>query len=102
MHIERSGLEVEIVSASGTFTYKVASSIDGITELQAGTYILMDTTFREKGVTDFDCTLTVLATVISRPTWPGAEGLAIINVGRKGVYRLTRCMQLSINNNLLV
>jgi D-serine deaminase-like pyridoxal phosphate-dependent protein len=45
----------------------------------------MDTAFKEKGVTDFNCTLSVLATVISRPSRPGAENLAIIDVGRKAI-----------------
>lgn len=83
--IEEAGLNVRIVSAGGTFTYKYAASIKGITEVQAGTYLLMDTAFKEKGVTDFDCALTVLSTVISRPSRAGAEDLAIIDVGRKGM-----------------
>jgi len=82
-YIEQAGLLVEMVSASGTFTYKYATTLPGITEIQAGTYLLMDTTFKEKGVTDFDCALTVLGTVTSRPSWPGAADLAIIDVGRK-------------------
>jgi D-serine deaminase-like pyridoxal phosphate-dependent protein len=84
-YIEAAGLEVAIASASGTFTYKYASRLKGITEIQAGTYLLMDTAFREKGVTDFYCALSVLGTVISRPSWPGAENLAIIDVGRKAM-----------------
>jgi D-serine deaminase-like pyridoxal phosphate-dependent protein len=84
-YIEAAGLEVPIVSGSGTFTYKYVSRLEGITEIQAGTYLLMDTAFKEKGVTDFNCTLSVLATVISRPSRPGAENLAIIDVGRKAI-----------------
>jgi D-serine deaminase-like pyridoxal phosphate-dependent protein len=83
--IESAGLEVPIVSASGTFTYKYVAKLNGITEVQAGTYLLMDTAFREKGVTEFGCALSVLATVISRPRRPGAENLAIIDIGRKGI-----------------
>jgi D-serine deaminase-like pyridoxal phosphate-dependent protein len=37
--IEQAGLPVEIVSASGTFTYQYATSLPGITEIQAGTYL---------------------------------------------------------------
>lgn len=80
-YLEEAGLDVEIVSASGTFTHQYAAAIEGITEIQAGTYLLMDTAFQESGVRDFECALTVLATVTSRPTWPGAERLAIIDVG---------------------
>jgi D-serine deaminase-like pyridoxal phosphate-dependent protein len=81
--IEKAGLKVEIVSGSGSFTYKIAAGVKGITEIQAGTYLLMDTAFREKGIADFDCTLSVLSTVTSRPSWPGGENIAIIDVGRK-------------------
>jgi D-serine deaminase-like pyridoxal phosphate-dependent protein len=57
----------------------------GVTEIQAGTYLLMDTAFQERGVTDFECTLSVLATVISRPPRSEAENMAVIDVGRKGI-----------------
>ena len=81
--VEEKGLAVDIASGSGTFTYKVASEIKGITEIQAGSYLLMDTAFREKGAQEFECALTLVATVISRPEWPGGENIAIIDVGRK-------------------
>ena len=32
-----------------------------------------------------DCALTVLATVTSRPSWKGAENLAVIDVGSKAI-----------------
>lgn len=83
--IEEAGLEVPIVSASGTFTYRFASEIEGITEIQAGTYLLMDTAFREHGVREFDCALCVLTTVISRSVYPGDIDLAVIDVGRKSI-----------------
>ncbi len=86
--IEEAGLQVEIVSAGGTFTYRYAAGIEGVTEIQAGTYLLMDTAFKEQEVGDFDCTLTVLATVTSRPSWKGAENLAVVDVGSKGMSTL--------------
>jgi D-serine deaminase-like pyridoxal phosphate-dependent protein len=86
--IENAGIAVGIVSAGGTFTYKYASATKGVTEVQPGTYLLMDTAFKEKGVCDFDCALTVLSTVISRPSWKGAEDLAVIDVGDKGMSTL--------------
>jgi D-serine deaminase-like pyridoxal phosphate-dependent protein len=84
-YVEASGIRVEIVSGSGTFTYRYASEIEGITEVQAGTYLLMDTGFRDCGVREFDCTLSVLTTVISRPSYSGAEGLAVVDTGRKSI-----------------
>jgi D-serine deaminase-like pyridoxal phosphate-dependent protein len=83
--IEQTGLSVPIVSASGTFTYRYASEIKGITEIQAGTYLLMDTAFKDHGVREFDCALSVLATVISRSKYPGDIDLAVIDIGRKSI-----------------
>lgn len=82
---EEQGINVEIVSAAGTLTFTYASAFTGITEVQTGTYLLMDSYFKEKQALDFEMALTVLGTVISRPTWPGAEDLAIIDVGRKSM-----------------
>jgi D-serine deaminase-like pyridoxal phosphate-dependent protein len=84
--LERAGLDVEIVSGSGTYTYRYATQFEGITEIQAGTYLLMDTTFRDSGVTEFELTLSVLATVISRPLRRGAENQAVIDMGRKAMH----------------
>ncbi|MCJ7625169.1 MAG: DSD1 family PLP-dependent enzyme [Anaerolineaceae bacterium] len=84
--LENNGIEVEIVSGGGSGTYKSASSIKGVTELQVGTYIFMDTQFRDNGgLEEFECSLSVLATVISRPERAGAEQLAILDVGRKAI-----------------
>ena len=82
--IEDAGLPLQIVSGGGTHTYDIAGTTPGVTEVQAGTYLLMDTAFKESGV-DFECTLSILSSVVSRPPWSGAENLAIIDVGRKGM-----------------
>jgi D-serine deaminase-like pyridoxal phosphate-dependent protein len=83
--IENAGLPVEIASGGGTVTYRSASSVPGVTELQVGTYLFMDTTYSKLGLSDYECALSVLATVISRPDRPGAEDLAILDVGRKAM-----------------
>jgi D-serine deaminase-like pyridoxal phosphate-dependent protein len=77
-------IPVEIVSGGGTNTYKSASSVPGMTEIQCGTYIFSDTTYRDTGLPEFECALTILSTVISRPDRPGAEDIAILDVGTKG------------------
>jgi D-serine deaminase-like pyridoxal phosphate-dependent protein len=84
-NLEQAGIEVEIVSGGGTFTYRYAAEVAGITELQTGTYLLMDTAFQEHGVCEFERSLSVLATVISRPVYAGANGLVIVDTGRKSV-----------------
>ncbi len=63
--LEGEGVPVEIVSAAATGTYTSSGCYPGVTEVQAGSYLLMDTNYRQC-CTDFELTLTVLATVISK------------------------------------
>jgi D-serine deaminase-like pyridoxal phosphate-dependent protein len=84
-YLEEAGIKVEIVSGGGTFTYQYAAEVAGMTELQTGTYLLMDSAFQEHGVREFERTLSVLASVVSRPVYPGAEGLVIVDTGGKSV-----------------
>jgi D-serine deaminase-like pyridoxal phosphate-dependent protein len=65
-YIEDAGLPIAIVSGGGTGTYYVSGTVPGVDEIQAGSYVFMDTKYRSVGI-DFECALTVLATVISRP-----------------------------------
>lgn len=65
--VESEGIKVEVVSAGGTGTYNITGKYEGVTEVQAGSYVFMDTTYR-KVVKEFDNSLTVLTTVISKPT----------------------------------
>ena len=80
--IEQNGLEVRIVSSGGTGTYNITGQFPGVTEVQAGSYILMDTNYRSV-LSDFGCALTVLATVISKPD----RDTAIIDAGIKTVTK---------------
>jgi D-serine deaminase-like pyridoxal phosphate-dependent protein len=61
------GLPCEIVSAGGTGTYDITGRLEGITEIQAGSYVLMDGDYERLGV-PFEQAFWVLGTVISRPT----------------------------------
>ncbi|MDE2816694.1 MAG: DSD1 family PLP-dependent enzyme [Chloroflexota bacterium] len=61
------GIPVETVSAAGTGTYDLTGNYPGITELQPGSYIFMDGRYRPLRP-EFRCALTVIVTVISRPT----------------------------------
>lgn len=70
--ISRAGLEVPILSGGSTGTYNIDSAIDGVTELQVGSYIFMDTEYMAIGgkdgnkvYSDFRPALTVLTTVVS-------------------------------------
>jgi D-serine deaminase-like pyridoxal phosphate-dependent protein len=83
--LSQAGIAVEIVSGGGTGTYRSAAETSGMTELQPGTYLFSDTTYRDAGLREFDCALTMLGTVISRPQRAGAEDVAILDVGRKAM-----------------
>jgi D-serine deaminase-like pyridoxal phosphate-dependent protein len=64
--VEDSGIAVGEVSCGGTFSYKLASEVNGVTEIQAGSYVFMDTTYQKYGV-DLDFALSVLTRVVSKP-----------------------------------
>ncbi len=64
--IEDRGLAVELVSCGSSTSYKVAADTPGITEIQAGSYILMDT-YHHRFSPEFDYALWVVAQVISLP-----------------------------------
>lgn len=80
---EDNGLECLIVSAGATGTYDIAGSFPGVTEVQAGSYVTMDAKYntveRIGGV--FRQALTLLATVISRPS----RDRAVIDAGMKSI-----------------
>jgi D-serine deaminase-like pyridoxal phosphate-dependent protein len=63
---ERAGLPADIVSAGGTGSYDISGVFDGITEIQAGSYALMDTDYGRLGL-PFEHALFVLGTIVSRP-----------------------------------
>src|SRR5262252_9436998 len=69
--IERAGLPVEIVAGGSTGTYDIDVELPGLTELQSGSYCVMDLDYRQVGgrggdsLTDFEVAITVVATVVS-------------------------------------
>ena len=77
--LEDNGIDVKIVSASGTGTYNITSKIPGITELQCGSYIFMDGNYL-KIFNDFQPALSVLCTVVSR-----RENRIVIDCGLKSI-----------------
>ena len=78
--IEAAGLPVEIVSCGGTGDYSLSGVFPGVTEIQAGSYLLMDTWYQPFAA-DFRQTLTVLATVISKT--PGER--IVVDAGVKAI-----------------
>ena len=78
--MEAAGIEVEIVSCGGTGDYSISASYPGITENQAGSYLLMDSWYTPFAP-DFRQTLSVLATVISKT--PGER--IVVDAGVKAI-----------------
>jgi 3-hydroxy-D-aspartate aldolase len=60
----RRGLSTEIVTGGSTGTWQIDTEVADLTELQAGSYALMDLAYRREGL-DFENAMTVLATVVS-------------------------------------
>ena len=64
--LAENGLPVEIVSGGGTGTYDVSGSYPPMTEIEAGSYVLMDASY-VKVRPEFKTALTILSSVVSRP-----------------------------------
>ena len=58
------GLSTEILSGGSTGTWQIDTALPELTELQAGSFVLMDMAYRRAGL-DFRQGITVLATVVS-------------------------------------
>jgi D-serine deaminase-like pyridoxal phosphate-dependent protein len=71
--MEREGFAVKIFTGGGTGTYNIDSELEGVTDLQVGSYPFMDVQYRIIGdadselFDDFAPALFVLATAISQP-----------------------------------
>jgi D-serine deaminase-like pyridoxal phosphate-dependent protein len=73
------GLSTEIVSAGATGTYGITGAVAGVTEVQAGSYVVMDR-YHERLAPGFGFALTVVATVLSVH-----DDLVVFDAGRKAV-----------------
>ena len=77
--IEDSGIDCPIRSAGGIATWNWTAAFPGITEIQAGTYVIMDN-YHGQMVPGFEHSLTVQASVISRQS-----DRVIVDAGNKSV-----------------
>jgi D-serine deaminase-like pyridoxal phosphate-dependent protein len=75
--IEAEGMAVEMVSSGETFSYKLATEIPGVTEVEGGTYALMDTMLGF--MTEFKYAAKLLTTVVSTPR----PNVAITDIGAR-------------------
>jgi len=88
---KKSGLPVNIVSGGSTGTYNIDHE-NGLTELEAGSYIFMDTGYftiggksDEKTYSDFNGSLTVMTTIDSKRH----ANMATIDYGNKAMVKPT-------------
>jgi len=85
--MQRVGMPATILSGGSTGTYNIDIGIDGMTELQAGSYVFMDVDYHKIGgksgpaFDDFGFALTVMATVISK----SHDGFATVDAGFKAL-----------------
>jgi D-serine deaminase-like pyridoxal phosphate-dependent protein len=77
--LEEAGLPPRVVSGAGTSTLLAALRAPAITEIQAGTYALMEDDLDGLGL-PFECAASVVAAVISR-----RDGHAVVDAGRKTI-----------------
>lgn len=67
--IEKAGLSVPIVTGAGTGTWEFVAGFPGVTEIQPGSFVLMDCIYNTVRP-EFGCALSILSTVLSvRPKW---------------------------------
>ena len=77
-----AGIPVEIVSTGETWSYDVAGEIPGVTEIQGGSYLVMETGYSY--MPDFQYSGKVLTTIISAPR----PGVAVGDAGQKTISTL--------------
>jgi D-serine deaminase-like pyridoxal phosphate-dependent protein len=77
--IRAKGYPSPIVSAGGTATWNLTAADPHVTEIQAGSYVVMDN-FHGAMVGEFEKALTVVTTVISRP-----HDRVIVDAGNKSL-----------------
>ncbi|HEY0753803.1 MAG TPA: DSD1 family PLP-dependent enzyme [Ktedonobacteraceae bacterium] len=79
--LQADGFALEIVTAGGTGTAEICASCEGVTEVQPGSFIFMDTDYRNAIGPLYANALTILSTVISRPV----ATRAVIDAGLKSL-----------------
>lgn len=76
-----NGFEIEVVTTGGTGTSEICASVDGVTEIQPGSFIFMDVAYRNATAGAFRNALTIVATVISKPN----KRRVVVDAGTKSL-----------------
>jgi len=95
--VEQAGIPAEIVSCGGTGDYTISGTYPGVTEVQAGSYLFMDSWYVPYAP-DFQPALSVLCTVVSK-----TEGQRIVVdagckaiSGERGLPPIVGCSSLKV------
>ncbi|KAF3804274.1 D-threonine aldolase [Colletotrichum gloeosporioides] len=64
--LRKEGFTIDVVTTGGTGTGEFCAQVPGVTELQPGSFIFMDTDYRNAVGTFYSNSLTLLATVVSK------------------------------------
>jgi D-serine deaminase-like pyridoxal phosphate-dependent protein len=79
--LEANGIPVEVVTGAGTGTSGIVGRYEGMTEIQPGSFLLMDAAYHAVRP-EFACSLSILATVVSR-----RPGRYILDAGSKAISK---------------
>ena len=79
--IEAAGIPVAVVTGAGTGTWEFVASTPGITEIQPGSFVLMDAVYQTLRP-EFPATQSILATVVSR-----RPGQYVLDAGSKAISK---------------
>ncbi len=84
--IESKGIPIEVVNTGSTCSYKIVSELEGVTEIAAGTYCLMDARHSQFMLTETESNplkpaVKILSTITSTPE----ERLVVFDAGAKAI-----------------
>jgi len=79
--LEGHGISVEVMTGAGTGTWEYVAATDGMTEIQPGSFVLMDVAYHTVRP-EFGCSLSIWTTVISR-----RPGNYVLDAGSKAISK---------------
>jgi D-serine deaminase-like pyridoxal phosphate-dependent protein len=79
--LEAAGIPVAVVTGAGTGTAVVAAGFPGLTEIQPGSFVLMDAAYHT-ACPAFGCSLSILTSVVSR-----RDGRYVLDAGSKAISK---------------
>jgi D-serine deaminase-like pyridoxal phosphate-dependent protein len=79
--LEAAGIPVAVVTGAGTGTADAAAGFPGLTEIQPGSFVLMDAAYHA-ACPAFGCALSILTSVVSR-----RDGRYVLDAGSKAISK---------------